>query len=101
MVVVHLLGILFLCYLESDLMVQAFRYFIRIVPAALFSAFCFSGFYEWTTYGDSIDVVKMRAAWQPGDEPIGSASYLAIPWLLFGALAWHWLFMMFKKLFGR
>ena len=79
---VHLLGILFLCYLESDLMLQAFRYFIRIVPAALFSAFCFSGFSEWMTYG-------------------GSGSFLAIGWLLFGALAWHWLFMMFKKLFGR
>ena len=82
-------------------MLQAFRYFIRLLPTALFSVFCFSGFCEWWEYGDSIETIKARAAWQPGDEEVGSYSILVGGWLLSGSLAWHWFFKMFKSLFGK
>ena len=82
-------------------MLQAFRYFIRLLPLAVFSAFCFSGFWEWVEHGDSIERIKARAAWQPGDEEVGSYSILVFGWLLCGALAWHYFFKMFKSLFEK
>tara|TARA_Y100000746_G_scaffold161258_1_gene138750 strand:- start:166 stop:369 length:204 start_codon:yes stop_codon:yes gene_type:complete len=64
---------------------ETLRYFIRLVPAGLFSALCYSFCLEHIKYGgDSFSIFQ-----------------LGVGWLLSGAFAWHCLIKIAKNIINK